>query len=224
MTLATAEYFCGVDIGQARDFSAIAVVRRKLTRPESLVPHRPDHPIPIYAIVHLERIRGMQYPDLARHLSDLLRRPELYRKTTVVVDSTGVGRAVADQFREAGVENMRRVIFTGGQEARQTQSGYDTVPKTDIVGALLVNYNSGRIRVNPKLRFAHEFRDELSDFEAFQNKQTGHVSYESKRDATHDDIVTAVGLAVYWATERAKFTVPVSRVKEEPYDPLRYGL
>ena len=50
------------------------------------------------------------------------------------------------------------------------------------------------------------------------------MSYEAKRDATHDDIVTAVGLAVYWASERAKTSMTLSRVKEEPYEPLRYGL
>ena len=74
----------GVDLGQSRDFTAIAVCRRV-----SVGPTR-------WEVPHLERLPlGTAYTEAVYHVVRLLERPELQR-AYLAVDRTGVGAAVCD--------------------------------------------------------------------------------------------------------------------------------
>ena len=94
----------GIDIGQAHDPSAIAVVTRittETTNPQlrSLNPE----PNPRYEVQHLERLRlGMPYPQQVDAIEAMLCRPPLNRVgPRVLVDYTGVGRPCSTCSRAA---------------------------------------------------------------------------------------------------------------------------
>jgi hypothetical protein len=89
-------YFVGLDLGQAQDYSALAV----LERPE-VSARTPRHlRRPAHALRHLQRWPlGTSYPSIVQDVHNLLRRPVLYR-CILIVDQTGVGRAVVDMLAD----------------------------------------------------------------------------------------------------------------------------
>src|SRR5262245_7085633 len=93
----TRRYFVGLDLGQARVFTALAVLERPLLQ-------RGDAPAqrrPPYALRHLVRFAlGTPYPEVAREVVKLLRTPPL-PGALLAVDQTGVGRAVVDMLADA---------------------------------------------------------------------------------------------------------------------------
>jgi hypothetical protein len=69
----------------------------------------------------LQRLElGMSYPAVVQTVKDLLARPPLdgndgIKPAQLVIDETGVGRAVGDIFDEAGLKPVR-VSITAGAE------------------------------------------------------------------------------------------------------------
>lgn len=94
----------GIDIGQAHDPTAIAIVSRITTEATNpaLSALNPE-PRPRYEVQHLERLRlGMPYPAQVDTIESLLHRAPLNRlNPRVAVDYTGVGRPVFDMFAAA---------------------------------------------------------------------------------------------------------------------------
>jgi len=87
----------GADLGQAQDPTALAVAE--------------VHPPEIH-VRHLERLSlGTPYPKVVERIADLV---DHLPGAALVVDATGVGRAVLDQMREAGLEPVP-VTITGGR-------------------------------------------------------------------------------------------------------------
>jgi len=81
------EFLAGLDLGQSQDFTAfvIAEVRRPVVGPPHL------------DVRHLERLRGVRYPDVVRHVKDrLVTMTSVFPRPTVrlAIDRTGVGRTV----------------------------------------------------------------------------------------------------------------------------------
>lgn len=95
----------GLDLGQTQDFTALTVVRRTdLYRGE----------IKLYLCNHIVRYSlGTSYMDIVDSVISLVQRPELQLEKpnwrgrirtvypTLVVDQTGVGRAVVNMFERA---------------------------------------------------------------------------------------------------------------------------
>jgi hypothetical protein len=112
----------------------------------------------------------------------------------LVVDATGVGRAVLDQMREV-VLNPVAVTITDGRH-----TSYDglhwRVPKRALLQPLVAATESGRLKVAKGLREAEVLQLEL---QAFQRRitLTGHSAFEGV--GQHDDLVIAVALVCWWA-------------------------
>ena len=127
-------HFVGLDLGQAQDFTALAVLARpRLTGRESVAERKPP-----YAVPHLQRFPlGTPYPAIVPAVVDLLRTPQL-RGSMLVVDQTGVGRAVVDMLTDA----MKGKVFgdfcpltiTSGHEVTLSESRQFRVPKKELVG------------------------------------------------------------------------------------------
>src|SRR5947209_4769589 len=102
-------FYLGVDLGQVRDPTTIAIIERVepvLARFDYVSwLHRQEPMDPSYDIRHLERVPlGTSYPAIVRKVEDIVRRPEIRGRCTVVADGTGVGRAVMDLLREANLD------------------------------------------------------------------------------------------------------------------------
>jgi hypothetical protein len=187
-----ADYVIGLDLGQARDHSALAVVER-------VVEPRPDGggPLSRYAVHHLRRwpLRT-SYTAVAADLAGLVRAPPLCRPV-VVVDQTGVGRAVVDVLaRSQLAAALERVVITGGRRAARGACGAWRVPKKELVLCLQRLLRSRRLRV-AALPERQPLIQELLAFRV-QVTAAGHETFGARRERDHDDLVLAVALATWW--------------------------
>lgn len=189
-------YYVGVDLGQARDFTAVAIAERiaigELRNGRDVeLPNPPPYNLHIR---HLERFRHAPYPEVCDRLESLLSR--LTRSYDLAVDSTGVGLAVTDLLRDRGLR-FRAVTITGGD--KETSEGRNhRLPKRDLIAGLQVLLQSGRLKIAADLEHAETLRNELLNFRV-KISASGHDSYEAWREAAHDDLVLAAALCSWVA-------------------------
>jgi hypothetical protein len=188
------EFIVGLDLGQSRDYTALAVLQRiaGATRAEAQ-----------YHLRHLERPPlGTLYTAIVERTRELLATPPLHaRRTPLVIDRTGVGSAVTDMFTAAGLRPYA-VTITGGDAVMRESQYHARVPKRELVGLLVALFQSGRLKVARDLELAPALLDELLNFRVKVNLQTAHDSYEAWRESVHDDLVLATALAC-WHAENA---------------------
>lgn len=94
------EYYAGCDLGKLQDYSVLAVVRREGE---------------VRQLVFLKEFPlGTPYPSV---VGAIVRATERFRLRRVLVDESGVGEAVLDEVREAGVGCAEGASFTGERKA-----------------------------------------------------------------------------------------------------------
>jgi len=183
----TAEYYVGLDLGQAHDSTALCVVEKKT------MPGEPDR----YGIRYLKTWLGEPYPTLVEHVVGILGRPPLDLARSLIIDRTGVGRPIYDLFRRAGLNCPTvGVTITGGAEAH-SDGGAHWVPKRDLVSVAQVLLMERRLEIAASLSDAERLATELRDFRV-SISAAGHDSY-SAREGKHDDILLASCLALWGA-------------------------
>ena len=121
-------------------------------------------------------------------------------KVELLVDKTGVGRGVTDMLKERGLR-FTGVVIHGGETTHHTDGAYH-IPKKDLVAALAVPFDAGRLKIAEGLRLWGVLREEVQNFRRKQNPKTSHVSFEHWRESDHDDLVLACALACWGATAR----------------------
>src|SRR6266568_1728715 len=94
-------YFVGLDLGQRRDPSALAVVERAevfLNEIDHVTYER--RRVLRFRVRFLERVRlGTPYPDVVHRVREVVGRPSLAGRCALTVDATGVGAPVVDMLR-----------------------------------------------------------------------------------------------------------------------------
>ncbi len=224
----SAGFIIGLDLGQSQDYTALTVVERvrppREPRPAwepppserftgtynsagesrsvaSLSMPPSDTRAVSYHVRHLERPPlGTKYPVVVARVKEMLATPPLSAKTPLVIDKTGVGTAVADMFTAAGMRPYA-VTITGGDEVIRDGRYHVKVPKRELVGNLVMLFQSGRLKIAEGLAEGPVLINELVNFKVKVNLATGHDSYEGWRESVHDDLVLAVALAC-WHGER----------------------
>jgi hypothetical protein len=194
-------YLVGLDLGQAQDYTALAV----LTRPRLVGGERGDALKPPYAVPHLRRFPlGTPYPRIVEQVVALLQAPPL-RGSFLVADQTGVGRAVVDMLTEALDGNVTchfcPVTITAGHDVTLSEAGQFRVPKKELVGVLQVLLQTRRLRIAQALPDAAVLADELKTFQV-KITEAANETFGAWSEGQHDDLVLAVALAA-WAGERA---------------------
>jgi hypothetical protein len=183
-------FVIGVDLGQARDFTAVAVDERRARwgRP---VQHR---------LTFLHRFAlGTPYPEIADGVRRLLAQlPPRRRRPELVVDATGVGRPVLDLMRARGLEPIG-VTITGGADAVERAPDDWRVPKRELAGLLQVALQTGRLKVAAGMALTPVLVRELATFRVKINVASGGEAFEAWREQDHDDLVLAAAMAVWWA-------------------------
>jgi hypothetical protein len=171
---------------------------------------------------HLERYTlRTPYTDVADGVAALMRSPVLQKdeydrarnrvskpRVELLVDSTGVGRAVTDLLKSRGLR-FKSITITGGQNAHGSAREW-RVPKRDLVAALEVPFHTGELRVAGGLELWPTLREELLNFRRKVNLKTAHDSYEHWRESDHDDLVLACALAC-WGAQRPRSVLRVLR-------------
>jgi len=188
------DYFvAGLDIGQAADYTALAVLQAH--NPVEMVGVPVMGPA-IYFCGHLERFDlGTPYPAMVDKVRQRLSTPQLRGRTALVVDATGVGAPVLDLLHLAGLNSIG-VTIHGGENVVTVDGGY-RVPKRDLVAAVQVLLQQERLKVAERLPEAATLVTELTNFR-YTLSAAGHDSYGAWREGTHDDLVLAVALAVWF--------------------------
>src|SRR5215208_3968712 len=169
-------YSVGVDLGQASDPTAIAVLEKTIAPPEtaifSPVGESPSNRLVegsiVYDLVYLKRPKlGTPYDTIAKRVADLVCDLEPQGafgelgQVTLSVDGTGVGRAVVDlldsEFKRRGATSkavpkvdFRAVSVTGSNTSLKKPTrthGYWSAPKKDLVFPAVAAFQQGKIRI-----------------------------------------------------------------------------
>ncbi len=193
----------GVDIGQKRDPTALAVAEVENRQGEDY-----------HIIRRLERLpMGTTYPQVAARLKSVVagvrtrmawdeaerqavpswqRQPVEDAALAVYVDATGVGQPVVDLLAVADAPIVA-VYFTYGDK-RMVNGMQMSLGKAWLVSHLQALLQTGRILL-PKTTEAEVLAQELRDYEITVD-QDANDKYGAFKVGTHDDLVTALGLAV----------------------------
>jgi hypothetical protein len=139
-----------LDLGQAADFSALCVVE-KTRRQDEGAPRPANH----YALRHFHRWPlGSPYTQIVRDVREMVARPAL-DGCTLVIDGTGVGRAVVDLFKEARLgRRLQPVVITAGRQVVAAAGDVLNVPKLDLCSCLQALLQAGGSRLPPRSRWS----------------------------------------------------------------------
>jgi hypothetical protein len=194
--------FVGVDFGQARDYTAIAVLERAELRGKYDYAVRAYKKEVALRLRYLERIPlGTSYTEVVERVAEVTRNRQLAGRCHLAVDGTGVGRPVVDHLRRARPEAiLMPVTITAGQ-METTDQGFYRVPKRDLIIGLQLVLQRGGLQIAAKLPFARKLVEELEAVEV-RISPAGNEQYAAWREGTHDDLVFAVALA-YWSAQKA---------------------
>jgi hypothetical protein len=193
------KYFTGLDLGQAVEFTALAVLEQT-TGPD---PEDPGRDIKRYGVRHLERFTlGTPFTEIGTRLYAMFSDPRLAH-STLAVDQTGVGKPVVNLLRRAHLKaSIRPVTITAGNHAHINEDGGWSVPKKELVSTLQVLLQSRRIKVAPSLPESQTLLQELRSFRV-KATLSPNDTLEAWREGPHDDLVLAVAIAA-WQSERLK--------------------
>jgi hypothetical protein len=209
-------FIAGVDLGQSQDPTAIIVMRHTRTPLETWTKNDKaritkqdieEH----FDVVHAERLPlGTSYPDVVAHVRDVLSRPPLRDRCHLVLDESGVGRAVGDMFTDAGLRAMR-VAITAGVDAVKQDGLRWSVAKSLLISGVDAKLHSGELRFAAELGEAHALAEELKDFRRHLTS-AGRATYQA-RTGKHDDLVLAVAIALWWAVERRRHQIYIGPLR-----------
>jgi hypothetical protein len=198
-------WYIGLDLGQQSNYTAMACLEQTWQASPRGAPEA--H----YACRYLARWRQVSYPEQVTQVATLLAAPELEDRA-LIVDQTGVGRAVFDMLKDAGLDPIG-VSIHGGDTVTHQGAEY-RVPKRDLVATVAVLLQARRLTISKALPLAATLTHELLNFRVTIDPRTAHDSYAAWREADHDDLVLAVALAC-WAGEQdigaplPNFTIPI---------------
>ncbi len=187
-------YFVGLDLGQAADFSAIAVMERHGTSKDDYVFH----------CRHLERWKlRTSYPAIVADTVRMMNSPQMQSGRTrpmLAVDATGCGAPVIDLFKRERIRATLKPIQIIGGANVSSEFGMTRVPKRDLVSTVQVYLQNGRLKIAEQMPEAETLTRELQNFQV-KISDNAHDSYGAWREGTHDDLILAASLALWAGTE-----------------------
>jgi hypothetical protein len=159
----------GLDPGRRRDPARLAILDR-------------------LAVVHLARLPpGTGYPRVVERAEALAVSCEV-----IVVDATGVGRAVADTLQERGLRpGVIAVTLTGGGEVH-VRDREVSLPRSGLFQPLRAALEAGRLWVAEGCPCRAKLVQELLA------ARGGPSGAEGRGAGHHGGLMTAVALAVWW--------------------------
>ena len=205
----------GLDLTQSSDYTALAIVevqadfarrteRYAVRSLDRWLPHRYQHVVERVAALIPKLAVGVLVDPL-NGAGVRVMRPNV----TLVLDRTGVGRAVGDMFSAADLPVALQLISIHGGDtvARDPDDTGWRVPKRDLVGVVAVALQNGTLEVAEGMEHAATLKAELRNFRA-RISSAGHTSYgaggggDDWRQGSHDDLVLAVALSLWWGEHK----------------------
>lgn len=205
------------------------IVSRALT-PSSVHQYR-------YDLIDLQRWRGEGYSVVVPKLREVMQRLRQlgfdqqreegrYQQHEpgigVLVDGTGVGVAVVEEIRNAGIPCIG-VTITGGDAISHDRDDY-RVPKRELVTRTQVVMETKRLQIASQLQHAPTLVSEMDNFKIKKIALTGNDSYGAGadwRDGNHDDLVLSVAMGLWWGEHTATDDVQGMQFSIEMEDYMR---
>lgn len=204
----------GADIGQKHDPTAIVVcqaMKRETGRQRTIAIHddgsltRTPEKETLFETRSMERLMlGTAYPQVSERIAQVVRNIQIRYpagdvRISLTVDATGVGAPVVDILRAAlkGLLSRSRLVaatFTHGDRLDHGPDGL-RVGKAYLVSRLQALMQTDRLRLPPNHPEADAMARELADYE-IRVDQDANDRYGAFKVGAHDDLVTALGLAV----------------------------
>lgn len=189
-------FVAGLDLGQTTDYSALCVGEIKPNAGSFALNMR-----------HLSRFpKQTPYPVQVASVADTIGQVREMGRVLLVVDQTGVGRPVVDMFRMARMLiPIWPVTIAGsqmGKAKRNEETGDWTVPKKDLIGALVALVHGKRFAVSNQIdrELLRVWQEEMANF-TMKITAAGNTTMEAWREGQHDDVVLAASLMA-WAANR----------------------
>lgn len=202
-------WLSGLDLGKRNDPSALVVVQATGTIVEYEYDRRllglyaptkatvETLPIVRLDVRHVERFPlEMSYHAIAAAVEQRCRA--IPQPRYLGLDLTGVGVAVYEMFHST---NPLGITITGGDQASIAGPNQVNVPKRDLVAAVQVGLQNKYLTIAKRLPQAELLTTELSNFREKRKALSGQASFEAWRERDHDDIVLALAIAVWMATQ-----------------------
>lgn len=149
-----------------------------------------------YLVRHLERLAlGTPYPAVADRVIAVAKavRQRTGEAPEIYLDATGVGQPIVDLIASRGAPGrLWPVYFTHG-DRRTEEAGRILLGKAFLVSRLQALLQSNCLHL-PRTAEAEELGRELLDYE-IRVDQDANDRYGAFRVGSHDDLVTALGLA-----------------------------
>lgn len=215
-------YSVGLDLGQARDYTALAVVEHVRTRYDA---SWFDDGHWRQEARHLERIElGTPYPAIVERVAALMRSEPLRSDGRLYIDMTGVGRPIVDLFNAAARDGRMSEYPVGITITAEI--------KLDLVTGLEAALQTGRLRFASRDPLVDRLVAELKAFRV-KLSATGHPTFEAERESDHDDMVIALALACHYRrrgragseprTDESAQLAPAPSLRSDRWDPDRWG-
>lgn len=195
-----AEYFLGLDLGQAQDFSALVGLKRTESLERSPAGKRRFH----FRTVGVKRwpLRT-PYTSIAEDLVDTCSKPPL-KGCVLGIDKTGVGAGVVEIIRLAKPDAIiKPILITGGNRSIRQGDTWN-VPKMELVAAVTSAIESGRLEIPMMNHDAKVMSEELKAFRSKVTAAGNKTAAADWRSKQHDDLVLAIALAIFLGDQRKR--------------------
>lgn len=192
----------GVDIGQKQDPSAVVVVELLKPQGNTLKDSTGAKIVSLFYVRHVERMElGTSFVNVASRVGDIVRNlvdRNLSEQPRLVVDATGLGAPVTelihDSLQGTSVTPISATFTHGDRFEVKWRLKEWKVGKAYLVSRLQVLLQCKRIKL-PQTDEAQQLANELLEYE-IKVDQDANDKYGAFKVGTHDDLVTALGLAV----------------------------
>jgi phage FluMu gp28-like protein len=186
-SLPPGDYYVGNDLGQKRDHSVIALVRKLGQQEHQLRPVR---------LVYLKQFKlGTEYGSVLGYLKLLNAKVDTVRR--ILIDQTGVGEVFVEEAIKSGLKNAQGIMLS-------------LPSKEQVMVYLKQLMQEGRIQIFYDVDFINELNVERYDM-----MKSGQVQF-THPDGTHDDRLWAFALAVYASRPEVPVYHPVAAVSRNP--------
>lgn len=180
-------YVVAVDLGMVGSPSVIVVIElgeRELGFDAAAVAMKIRK---VYQVRWMETVPlGTAYCDVVKRVKELVTSEALAGRCDVVVDSTGVGGSVIQDFRKAGLGcPVVKMVITGGENAGGERMDR-TVPRKDLLHAVRGALDQEELEVAGELKELGAWTAEMSGIHCQGTAQGS------------DDLAMALGMGVWW--------------------------
>jgi hypothetical protein len=164
----------------------------------------------IYRIAHLERLPlRTSYPAVVMRIQYIMSR--LPRATSLIVDFTGVGRGIFDLLVDAGLSPLGITISSGFNTNWSGDTA--TVPKSTLVSKLVARLHGGELFIHESIKDWPVLRRELLNFRPEITR--GGTETWNARSGTHDDLVLALAMSVWFLSGARPFSGFMEYARQE---------